>query len=100
MIPATDIDYTKLKIATATVFALASEKRLTIMKFISEHQEINVKNIAITLSSSESTISQHLKILRLVELVTARREGRDVFYSLNRSLVEQTLAFCEHMSHL
>jgi ArsR family transcriptional regulator len=45
--------------------------------------EANVSSIAEDLSASPSSISHHLRNLRQMGLVTVRREGRYMYYSLN-----------------
>ena len=39
--------------------------------------------------SSQPTISHHLKILKHEGLVVARREGKEIFYSLDEANVEE-----------
>ena len=39
--------------------------------------------------ASQPTISHHLKILKHEGLVTARREGKEIFYALNEENVEE-----------
>ena len=43
-------------------------------------QEINVGNLAEIVGISESAVSHHLRGLRQMGLVKARREGKEVYY--------------------
>jgi ArsR family transcriptional regulator len=61
---------------------MSSAKRLMIMDHISQKKEANVGDIAEALDSSVSTISQHLRLMRNKNIVTTRKDGHAVFYSL------------------
>jgi ArsR family transcriptional regulator, lead/cadmium/zinc/bismuth-responsive transcriptional repressor len=43
-------------------------------------QEVNVNTLAELVGISESAVSHHLRSLRQMELVIARREGKEVYY--------------------
>lgn len=45
--------------------------------------EMNVSTLAKTIGLSESGVSHHLRGLRQMRLVRARKEGRQVFYCLD-----------------
>lgn len=45
--------------------------------------EINVSSLAHEVGISESSVSHHLRGLRQMRLVRARKDGRQVFYSLD-----------------
>ncbi len=45
-------------------------------------QEQNVSTLARAVGLSESAVSHHLRGLRLLGLVQARRQGKEVYYSL------------------
>jgi len=60
--------------------------RLRIMYTISEN-EMSVLNIAEALSMEQSTISHQLRVLRQNKLVRVRREGKQIYYSLDDDLV-------------
>ena len=52
------------------------------MYTISEN-EMSVLNIAEALSMEQSTISHQLRVLRQNKLVRVRREGKQIYYSLD-----------------
>ncbi len=67
--------------------ALADETRQTIMKLLC-CQWLCVNDVVTRLGSvSQPTVSHHLTILREAGLVNTRREGKQVFYSLNQDAV-------------
>ena len=79
---------------------LAEPARLRIVLALLEAGELCVCDIAAAAGVSETSASQHLRILRSSRTVRKRRDGRVVFYSLAdghvRLLIDVTL---EHMRH-
>jgi len=63
--------------------ALADETRQKIMSLCC-CKWLSVGEIVEALHVSQPTVSHHLSILRAAELVNSRREGKQVFYSLNQ----------------
>lgn len=57
--------------------------RLKIITFIEKQQETCVNSIYNTLKLEQSITSQHLKTLRSLEVVNARKDGKKVMYSVN-----------------
>lgn len=64
--------------------------RLRIMVTISEN-EMSVLNIAETLNMEQSTISHQLRVLRQNKLVRVRREGKQIYYSLDDEHVKKII---------
>ncbi len=56
--------------------------RLRILFFLSQGEK-NVQSITEELGIQQATISHQLSTLRILRLVTYRKEGRKVFYSLD-----------------
>jgi len=76
---------------TAELFATLSDaNRLRILSALMEEQEMNVGALAACLAMSESAISHQLRGLRQMRIVRARKDGRQVYYSLDD----------EHIAHL
>ena len=48
--------------------------------------------LANLLDLSAPTVSQHLRLLRTLRLVRTRREGQQVYYFLNTTVLEDLLA--------
>jgi DNA-binding transcriptional ArsR family regulator len=71
--------------------AMANEKRLMILCQLIDGER-SVNDIAELLDARQSTISQHLALLRKDGFVQARRDGQTQFYSLKgddaRSVIE------------
>ena len=61
--------------------ALADETRLQILEFLKDGEKC-VCEIVPHIGTSQSNVSQHLRILRNANIVTDRREGRSIYYSV------------------
>ncbi len=62
--------------------ALSDTSRVRIISVLAQ-QEMSVGELAEAVGLSESAISHHLRGLRQMRLVRARKEGRYVFYTLD-----------------
>jgi DNA-binding transcriptional ArsR family regulator len=61
--------------------ALSSPSRLTILKFLNS-APATVTEIVIATGQSQPLVSQHLKNLRVANVVTVARTGREATYSI------------------
>jgi DNA-binding transcriptional ArsR family regulator len=61
--------------------AFSDTSRVRILSVLSE-QEMNVGALAGLVGISESAISHHLRSLRQMGLVKARRDGKEVYYQV------------------
>ena len=67
----------------APVFqALGEPARQQIILMLAETEEMNVGDIAARMHLSRPAISHHLKVLRVADLVKARRTGTENYYAL------------------
>jgi len=63
--------------------------------------ELCVRDLAVAVNMSQSSVSHHLRILRHFHLVRARRSGREIYYSPDDVHVELLLNVClEHLNHI
>jgi ArsR family transcriptional regulator len=72
--------------------AMSDETRLEIVRLLS-HSERCVCELQEALGAAQSRLSFHLRVLKEAGLVTDRRDGRWVHYSLNRGALEEIAAF-------
>jgi len=63
--------------------ALADDTRQQILEMLLEG-EMSVTDIAEAFDTSQPTISHHLRVLKQFGMVTHRKEGKQVFYAINR----------------
>lgn len=71
-----------------TLQALSEPNRRKIIDALKK-REMAVSDIAKNLNVSLPTLSHHLDILKRADLVSSRREGQQIIYSLNLSVVEE-----------
>jgi ArsR family transcriptional regulator len=75
---------------------LSNPDRLKILGILLK-KEMDVNEIHNTLLISQSRVSQHLKLLKYHSLVSERREGKHVFYSIKdpsvSSVIEDAFQF-------
>ena len=64
--------------------ALSDENRIRILMALQAHVELCVCNINEMLELAPSTVSKHLFLLKNARLVKARKDGRWMYYRLNR----------------
>ncbi|PYP49495.1 MAG: transcriptional regulator [Gemmatimonadetes bacterium] len=77
----------------ARVFhALSDETRLEIVRLLS-HGERCVCELQDALEAAQSRLSFHLKTLKEAGVVSDRREGRWVYYALNRDALDEIAGF-------
>lgn len=83
------------KLATKALAALAQETRLGIYRLLVEAGPTGMAagEIATDLEIPAATLSFHLKELSHAELVSARQDGRFIFYSANFGRMAELVAF-------
>ncbi|GAC1401367.1 MAG: hypothetical protein NVSMB52_15190 [Chloroflexota bacterium] len=69
--------------------ALADRKRLRVVEYLAEHDQMTVTQLGEEMRLSQPLISWHLRILRKASIVKTRRSGRQVWCSLNRPVLEE-----------
>ena len=71
--------------------------RLRILWFLC-HCEECVSNIAAAMEMSDPAVSHHLKTLKKTGLIVSRREGKEIYYKLADTVVEEIVhRVCEEM---
>lgn len=89
----------KARKASDFLKALSHENRLLLLCLLSE-KERSVSDLENILSLRQPTVSQQLARLRLDGLVTTRRDGKTIYYSLANNDVRQVISiiyriFCD-----
>ncbi len=77
------IDVLQLKKAALILRAINHKLRQQIVKLIHQKGKITVTEIYVKLRLEQSVASQHLAILRKAGFVTATRDGKFIYYSVN-----------------
>ena len=66
-----------------TIKAVGNPARACIIDLLHGGQELSVTELEEQIGLSQSALSQHLAILRDIELVKTRREKQTIFYRIN-----------------
>lgn len=82
--------------ATEMLKALSHEGRLLILCLLADGER-SVSEIEAAMDMPQAAVSQQLARLRLDGLVTARREGRSIYYSIARHDVTKLIAALHDM---
>lgn len=72
--------------------ALGDEHRQRIMLTFERGERLTVGQISDVSTLSRPAVSHHLKILRAAGVLDAEKVGKEVYLSVNRKLLEETLA--------
>jgi len=72
--------------------ALADPTRRRILKMLTHGREMTAGEIAAGFNISGPSMSHHFNTLKEADLVFARREGQQILYSLNTTVVEDVIA--------
>lgn len=82
------LDIEKLEAAASKLRAIAHPMRIAIIDLLHE-KELSVTEIYERLSIEQASASHHLNILKTKGVLTSRRRGKKIFYSLkNQTLTE------------
>ena len=77
---------------------VAHPLRLGIVHLLEQHPRLSVSSITEALESEQSLISHHLQTMKLKGILSAKRDGRSVMYSLKErdvSLIIECLENCQ-----
>jgi DNA-binding transcriptional ArsR family regulator len=77
--------------------ALADPTRREILRLLRKG-EMTAGEIAERFETSKPTLSHHFAVLKDADLVTARREGPTIWYSLNTTVLEDVVAWAIDLS--
>jgi DNA-binding transcriptional ArsR family regulator len=83
-----NINYYNVKKASLVLRALNHKLRQQILKLINENSKLAVTDIYVKLRLEQSVASQHLAILRKAGIVSTKREGKFIYYTINKPRVE------------
>ena len=70
---------------------LADETRLKILFMLIREGELHVSALCDRLEQSQPAVSHHLALLRVAGIISARRDGKHNFYSVEKSRFHQII---------
>lgn len=93
-----NLDYTDLRKAVLVLRAINHKLRQRIINLLEEHESLTVTDIYIKLRLEQSVASQHLAILRRANVVNTDRDGKYIYYSLNKDRLSQISKLVEELA--
>ncbi len=91
------IDFIRLKKAAMILRALNHKLRQQLLHLLDEHKKVTVTEIYVKLRLEQSVVSQHLAIMRRAGVVSTKREGKFIYYSVNYNRIKEISAFVEQL---
>ena len=77
--------------------ALADPTRRRILHMLNERPEMSAGEIAAAFRISAPSMSHHFNVLKEADLISARRDGQQILYSLNTTVVQDLLTMLMDM---
>ena len=71
--------------------ALADPSRRRILALL-RHKEMTAGELAEHFDMAKPSLSHHFSVLKQADLISARRDGQQIYYALNTTVVEDLLA--------
>ncbi len=92
------LDYGNLRRAVLTLRALNHPLRKKMVSMIEGKRKMTVTEIYNILNIEQSVASQHLAILRRADIVTTNRDGKFIFYGVNKKRIAEITAMVEELA--
>lgn len=92
------LDYVELRKAALVLRAVNHKLRQRIIDLLEENKKMTVTDIYVKLRLEQSVASQHLAILRRAGVVSTDRQGKFIFYSLDRERLDQISSLVEELA--
>ena len=92
------LNYMAVNDAAMTLRAIKHKLRQQILKLLDQNKRLNVTDIYVKLHLEQAVASQQLAILRNAKIVSTEREGKEIFYSLNSTRIEQVATFIKKLT--
>lgn len=83
------INYELLDRSADFLRAINHPLRQKMIELIDSEGKINVTKLYVTMRLEQSVASQHLSILRKAGFLLTHREGKFIYYSVNKTKIEQ-----------
>lgn len=92
------LDYLELRKAVLVLRAINHKLRQRIIDLLENSENLTVTDIYIQLRLEQSVASQHLAILRKAGIVNTDRQGKFIYYSLNKDRLGQIAKLVEEIT--
>jgi DNA-binding transcriptional ArsR family regulator len=91
------VELNKVKKAAMILRAVNHKLRQQIMNIIDDNGKIMVTDIYVKLRLEQSVCSQHLAILRKAKVVDTQRNGKCVYYKINKETISDINLFIDKL---
>ncbi len=92
------LEYPALKKAVLVLRAANHPLRKQILSLLDEKKKLPVTDIYVKLRQEQSVVSQHLAVLRSAGIVSTEKEGKFVYYTLNKKRIAEIGDFVEKLT--
>lgn len=93
------LDYADLRKSVLVLRAVNHKLRQRIIDLLEEGETMTVTDIYIKLRLEQSVASQHLAILRRARVVAVDRQGKFIYYSLDKERLGQISSLVEDLTN-
>ena len=93
-----ELDYAELRKAVLVLRAVNHKLRQSIIDLLEEGNRMTVTDIYIKLRLEQSVASQHLATLRRAGVVVTDREGKFIYYSIDKERLNQISRLVEELA--
>ena len=91
------LEYPVLRKAVLIIRSLNHPIRQRIIEMLKDRTKMTVTEIYVKLRLEQSVASQHLAILRRVDVLKTKREGKFIYYTLNKSRLNAIRKFAKDL---
>ncbi len=92
------LDYAELRKAVLVLRAINHKLRQQIVDLLEEGENLTVTDIYVKLRLEQSVASQHLAILRRSGVVVTDRQGKFIYYTLDKERLSQISRLVEELA--
>lgn len=92
------LDYLVLRKAVLTLRAINHKLRKQIINLLEDNERLTVTEIYVKLRLEQSVASQHLAILRRAGVVKTTRDGKFIYYSLNKKRINEIVGLVDDLA--
>jgi len=77
---------------------LSAKSRVQILKLLRQHSDLTVDDLATRLGVTVPTVSRHLQLLRMHDLVTFNQDAQTRYYEVNeKEIAKRVAAFLQEL---
>jgi DNA-binding transcriptional ArsR family regulator len=95
-----ELDYAELRKAVLVLRAINHKLRQNIIDLLEENGKLTVTDLYIKLRLEQSVASQHLAILRRAGVVVTERQGKFIYYTVDKDRVNHISRLVEELTEV